>query len=249
MTKLVTRFPQFLHSEVPERNRYSPGDHYSFHKYENKHIPEYLCWNYNVLDNSLKFIGNPHSFSSLRCYTASAFLKKIKSCFRSQFIDAAKGFYSMLTNGIVLKEGVYLSVVLPLKFPQGIFWLCKLTIIPVFKLKEIFEFVVIVIPIKDYYNSNITFSIFEDGVKDIILTNHLKKYINPPNINLTKKQQFVLEALCKGQQANEIAEQLGVVIDSIYKINRRLLEKISDFFELDFKDAKEASEYYYNSFN
>ncbi|AWH83701.1 hypothetical protein HYN59_00585 [Flavobacterium album] len=224
------------------------SDNYLFNKYENKYIPEYFCWTYNIANSSFKFIGNPRSFSILCCYTPSQFLKKIKACFRSQFTDAAKGFHSMLTTGIILTEGIYLSVVVPILFSDNKFWLCKITVIPVFRNRELSEFVLIVIPVKQYINSNITFSIIENGIHNPVLTSNLKKYINPPDIKLTKKQQFVLSASHKGLSASEIAGQLGVVVDSVYKINRRLMEKISDFFELTFKDAKEAGEYYYNSF-
>jgi hypothetical protein len=236
-------------NKILEEKRDYYDDTFFLRRYENKYIPEYLCWNYNVLSNSFKFIGNSTNFYNIEYYTPSIFLSKIKSCFRSQFIEAVKGFYSMLNNRIIPKEGAHLSIVIPIKLLHDKFLFCKVTIIPNFKQKEIYDFVVIVIPVQQYINSNIIFSILNNGDPDPGLTGHLKNHINPPGISLTKKQQFVLSELHKGLHAPEIAEQLGVVVDAVYKINRRLIEKISDFFELSFKDAKEASEYYYKSFN
>ncbi len=235
--------------EIFDEKRTYHEDPVFLRRYENRYIPEYLCWNYNVLSNSFKFIGNSNNFYNIQYYTPSVFLSKIKPCFRSQFIEAAKGFYCMLNSRIISKGAVHLSVVTPIKLLNDKFLFCKVTIIPNFQQKEIYDFVVIVIPVKQYVNSNIIFSVFNNGTPDPGLTSHLKNYIKPPDIALTKKQEFVLSALQAGLQSPEIAEQMGVVVDAVYKINRRLIEKISDFFELSFKDAKEAGEYYYKSFN
>nr|WP_322623097.1 hypothetical protein [uncultured Flavobacterium sp.] len=229
---------------LPERDNES---HFFAARYENRVIPDYLSWSYNLRDDSLIFIGNRANFPGVEDYTFTSFIGRIKSCFRSQFTDAVFGYLNMI-NETTPPEGIYLAINVPIKLKPNVYHYCKVSVVAHGKGKTVTEIILIVNPVKRNANDNFYTEVKINGIANQALTTLLKKHISPPAIKLTQKQQAILQALIEGKHASEIAEAQGVVINSVYKINRKIMEKLSQFYEMEFKDAREAADYYFASY-
>ncbi len=229
---------------VPDRD---DEKHHFAHRYENRNIPDYLTWSYNLRDDSLLFIGNRANFPGVEDYNFSTLVSRIKSCFRSQFTDAVFGFLSMVNNR-PLPEGIYLCVNVPIKLKPGNDHYCKTSVVCHSRANTVTEMIFVVTPVKRNDNYNFFTEIKINGIAHADFTKLLKQHISPPDVKLTKKQHAILQALKNGKPAAEIAQTNGVGINSVYKINRKIMEKLSQFYEMEFKDAKEAAEYYFQSF-
>ena len=141
-----------------------------------------------------------------------------------------------------------LSVVLPFKIEPDLYYTTKITIVPHFVYKKIQGFVIKLIPIHPCESLNFNVFIACNGIYEKDNTIALKKQLLPPNIKFTLKQNAIVNYIQSGITATEIAFLEGKALNSIYKINRKILEKISKYYDIDFKEAKEAVSFYFNSF-
>lgn len=244
--KTGARFKNIMQrrQHLPERDNEA---HFFALRYENRVIPDYLSWSYNLRDDSLIFIGNRANFPGVEDYTFSSLIGRIKNCFRSQFTDTVFGYLNMM-NDTTPPEGIYLAINVPIKLKPNVYHYCKVSVVGHGKGKTITELILIITPVKRNAPDNFYTEVKINGIANQALTSLLKKHISPPDIKLTQKQKVILQALIDGKHASEIAEAHGVVINSVYKINRKIMEKLSQFYELEFKDAKEAADYYYASY-
>lgn len=246
INKNTTRFKdiRLRRQHLPERDNET---HFFAARYENRVIPDYLSWSYNINNDSLIFIGNRANFPGVEDYTFSSFLSRIKSSFRSQFKDAVFGYLKMM-NETTPPEGIYLAINVPVKLKPNVYHYCKVSVVTHGKGKTVTEMILIVNPVKRNAHDNFYTEVKINGIANQDLTAALKQHINPPGLKLTLKQKAILQALIDGKHASEIAETQGVVINAVYKINRKIIEKLSQFYEMDFKDAKEAADYYFASY-
>lgn len=221
--------------------------HFFAQRYENRVIPDYLSWSYNLRDDSLMFIGNRANFPGVEDYTFSSLIGRVKACFRSQFTDSIFGYLAMM-NDMTPPEGVYLAINVAIKLKPNVYHYCKVSVVAHGKGKTITEIILIITPVKRNATDNFNTEVKINGIANQALTTLLKKHISPPDIKLTQKQKAILQALIEGKHASEIAEVQGVVINSVYKINRKIMEKLAQFYEMEFKDAKEAADYYFASY-
>lgn len=238
-------------NNIPPKRQQIPEKETEIHsfalRYENRVIPDYLSWSYNLQHDSLIFIGNRANFPGVEDYTFSSLLGRIKSCFRSQFTDAVFGYLNMMDSNTP-PEGIYLAINVPIKLKPNVYHYCKVSVVAHGKGKTITEIILIVNPVKRNVNDNFYTEIKINGIANPALTMLLKKHISAPCVKFTQKQRAILQALIEGKHASEIAEANGVVINSVYKINRKIMEKLSQFYEMEFKEAKEAADYYFASY-
>lgn len=214
-----------------------------FSRFQNDHIPDYLCWIYGIDDGDFVFVGNKRNYYVKSDITFCGLVSKIKLCFQSQFIDALICYFKLLQAAEVNTQN-YLTISLPLRFGTGSCLYCKISIVPYVIGTVIYGFAIIVIPIKNYMTSKFHIELKNNGLVDEKLTLHIKNGIGPPNLKLTRKQLQVVAFTQRGWGAERTSKAMGCGTDAIYKINGRLIQKISDYYGIDFLTVKDAVDYY-----
>ena len=76
------------------------------------------------------------------------------------------------------------------------------------------------------------------------MTSRFKKCIVEPIYDFTSEQRKTLDLIYKEKNCSEISEILEKSKHATFKINRRITEKIGEFYDLEFKDIYEAAAFY-----
>jgi len=216
-------------------------------KYRNAYSLDYLVWSYSFIDQKFDVVSIRFPYNAINIKSEKLFISKIKPCFRSLFYNSVNGYIKLLKQG-QFTSADELSMVVPFKIEPDLYYTTKITIIPHITQKKVHGFVIKLIPVSLYDASNYNALIVSNGVYKKDKTQSLKALLLPPAINLTSKQNKISNYIHSGLTTTEIASFQDKALNSVYKINRKIMEKISRYYEIDFKDAKEAVGFYFNSF-
>lgn len=177
-----------------------------------------------------------------------AFTLRIKPCFSDMFYNAVNNFLSLLTEGICRAESV-LSMVLPFKTEPDIYYNSKISVLPCMKADKVIGIIIKLVPISLYKSTNLNLYISDNWFYNPDATALLKSRQQQPRVPFTATQKKIINYIQQGMSTQDIAEKEGRVIHSVYKLNRTILQKLSDFFEIEFANAREAVEFYFDCYN
>lgn len=218
----------------------------AFEKFSNHNIPNYFAWHLNINDFKLSYIGNKNVCMNLRDLTLSSFKDKIHSSFQPYFTCILKEFFSEKHKGN-FNDNKYLSFLFPFKLEGQTFKTTKFIIKPIVTNGVLTAFIIIVNPLEIYSNKHaLNIEFYNNGIVEPRITIDFKKCIIEPHLDFTLEQRKTLELIESGLNCCEISEILCKSKHATFKINRRITDKISEFYEIEFKDSNEAVSFYKN---
>ena len=209
-------------------------------------IPENLSWKLYIKEESFKFIGSINTFGDyayLKNITYLRFLRLTKECFRQVQQDVIRW---LLYYGNHHKGIVYCDLLLPMKINES-YMLVKQTICKLKLDKEVHGLLFVNVPVKQYDDEPIDIQVGVNYKNSKSLMNEVYDFIHHPNI-FSKQQLQNVRYIHQNLTSDEIAVCQDKTKAAIYKLNRKILEILSNFFDIEFKSANEAVEFYYKCF-
>jgi hypothetical protein len=176
-----------------------------------------------------------------------SFIGLIKKCFVAIHIDLIEIIMDTSSNKIFF-NGLPISfqILLPLKLSKEYYYV-KQTIIPLFEKEKLTSLRFINIPIKKYNGELYHLECFINSEYSKKYSTYIKQNITPPQI-FTKEQKRAVDLIKQGFTASQIADMQKKTKAGVYKLNRKILEKLIDFFEIEFENVNKAVRYYYECF-
>lgn len=223
----------------------------NYKQYTNRNIPDYIAWGLNTNSDMLEYIGVENNFFAAKNISLDAFMSLIHPAFISYYRDVFLGLLITSDNSCEKTENFYLRMTIPIQADAHTdkYMTVKLTIVPLISEKIIYNVVFIVNFIKRYTNDCFEINVInQNGKQDNGLTENFKNYISPAELYLTEEQKRTAELIFKGYTSDMISVLLSKSIHSTYKINRRIIDKISEFYDFKFKNVNEAVEFHYKCF-
>ena len=215
-------------------------------RYSNNSIPGYYAWNLDIINSELKYIGDCNVCINLHQITVKSFKEKIHPSFQQNFTCIVKEFFLEKNKGF-FNNNRYVSFKIPFKLEGNSFKSSKLTIKPIFTNHVLSSFILIINPIEEYSAKHtLNLEVFNNGVLEQAESFMFRNCIQEPICDFTNEQQKTLDLIEEGCNCCEISELLSKSKHATFKINRRITEKISEFYNLDFKDIYEAVKFYKN---
>jgi len=142
-----------------------------------------------------------------------------------------------------------LQSLLPIKLKEDKYFLVNLCIVPEFKDGVIVNLFFIITPLKEYFNEVISFKVLKDRVKDKELTYHINSQVYPCIDDVfTAEQSEIFNFLLLGFSSSKVAQLLNKKKENIFKFYIRITERLASFFNIEFDNVKEATNYYRNCF-
>lgn len=210
-------------------------------------IPYYSSWHYKVGGQTLNFIGNPRAYPNFTDVTLNYFFRLVKPCYVKAY---QKILVSLIEEGgNFFQEGLpnqHFNLLLPLKI-EGKFILSKHIMVPHIVEGTVVELVIINIQVKPYEGEPFIFEAHNSKGYDLHLTELLKKKICS-ELKFTARQTEMMKLINNGLSSAQIAKYLGKTTAAVHKMNRKLLNKISEYYGQDFINAKEAVAFHERSF-
>jgi DNA-binding CsgD family transcriptional regulator len=214
-------------------------------------IIDILIWKYNVHNNKFKLISSNFGYTGITNSLFKSFLNSIKPCFLDYFTDFLASYIKFLT----LRENIknysryQFQSFVPIKLDSEGYYFSTLYIIPEITETKGLELHFLLIPLKRHTDEPITFNVLRDSKKDDTLTRQLKSRIGLSLEKiLTREQIDIFNLLLRGYSYKKTAFYLNKKPDNILKYNRRINNRLSSHFDIDFNSATDAAKYYKNCF-
>lgn len=202
---------------------------------------------YNLNRKELVFICQDSKYNNIQC---ANFMKLIKPCFVDFFIETFNNFfnYIVLNSNEISNSKISIKFLMPLKLNVEEYIYSGLYLIPVFENSHIIGFQFIIIPIKKFEKEYLSFNVYSEKLRDSKLLDEKLFSVTPPKL-FTDKQKLIVHYIEKGHHSSSIANILNLKTETIYKMNIRIKNILSDFFDIEFIDSKEAINYYKRCFS
>lgn len=210
----------------------------------NRHIPNYYSWNLDLSNANFFYIGNDTICMNFRNLTIDLFKSKIHPSFNHILAAVITEFLDD-KNKKLFDCWQYVSFSLPFKVYNQEYFITQFTIKPLVTNGIITSFILIVNPLEKYSKKhalNLTF--YTNGMVDNAVTLLFKKCIGEPIYDFTAIQRKTLDLVYEEKNCSEISEILEKSKHATFKVNRRITDKISEFYNLEFKDIYEAAAFY-----
>lgn len=146
-----------------------------------------------------------------------------------------------------VKENSRLQLLLPMRLLHGNYYYVKQTVVPKILNKKLYALQFVNIPIKLYEVESYKLEVLTGTQVDKIKTSYIKDRMEPDGF-FSMEQIKTTELIYQGFTSGEIAAKLNKT-RAAYKLNRKILEKISDFFEMEFDNVCQAVSFYGHCFN
>lgn len=217
----------------------------------NSYVPENLSWIIDLNSEQFMFIGStPHfgAFGHLRNITFIEFVKLIKPCFAAShlhFIEYIIDYCSREQPGVL--KGKSFQILLPMRLSKTQYYYVKQTIIPKFSGNQLYGLQFINIPIKLYDKEYYAIEVYNNGEFDPLLSAFMQEKVEIPEL-FTGEQLSTVNLIVRGLTSSEIARERFKTKAAVYKLNRKIIEKISEYFDMDFSNVNEAVHFYFNCF-
>lgn len=214
-------------------------------------IPENLSWQLDLSTGSFNFIGKTDSFGKfahLKTINFHFFINLIKKCFIKTHIDLIENIVKVSLNKISSEQSrISFQALLPIKLSTEYYYV-KQTIIPLYYKERLIALRFINIPIKKHSGEAYNIEGLLNYEYSEEISTLLKQQMPMPHI-LTKSQEKASKLIRKGLNAAEIAQLQEKTKAGVYKLNRKILETLTDFFEIEFENVQHAVNYYYQCFD
>ncbi|MCX2682154.1 hypothetical protein OOZ15_19570 [Galbibacter sp. EGI 63066] len=185
----------------------------------------------------MEYIGNINT-----CNFAIQKLSCLIARVRPPFVDPYKNLLNVIKkDSFALKvknKYVYIKLVLPMRFEKD-FVLTLQTIVLHYEGMRLTDLILINQPICTYRKEPFEVELYVNNRQDVELASFLKSQLEPV-VRFSKKQERVIDLTLRGLDSHEIALMTDKSVPSVYKINRRILEKITDYYEMEFPDVRSA---------
>lgn len=215
-------------------------------------VPENLTWIVNLSDARFQFIGSTPPFGTfghLRNISFLDFIKLTKPCFLQNHINLIElivNYFS--TNDHNRSKNLRFQVLLPIRLSDKCYYhYVKQTITPRFIDSRLYALQFVNIPIKCYSTESYTIEVFNNEELDAALTAGIIKKMDIPQL-FTEEQINAVKLIYKGLTSNEIAEIQFKTRAAVYKLNRKILERVSDYFDMSFNNVYDAVRFYSDCF-
>lgn len=216
-------------------------------KYTNRVIPFYLAWHLDVASGAFQFIGNTSNFEQLNIASVEQLVKRVHPCFLDYynqilnvFLKNTRSFFSGIS------ESINIQLLLPIELNTG-YTMFKQVLVPHFENNKTKELIIINDPITKYNKEAFVVEVYVSGKYNKELTYKLKEQFKKP-IEFSKCQKRIVDLISKGMTSTEIANYLERSVPAVYKMNRKVLEKISEYYKIEFNNVKEAILFHYKNF-
>lgn len=238
-----------LFSSLKE-NKY-PEIHNQLQQSDIEFVPENLSWQLILADEKFRFIGKTEIFgpyAHLINISFIEFIKLIKQPFLQTHIDLLQYILTIYPNQKnLIQNPITFETLLPLKLAKEGYYYVKQSITPLRINNAMYGLQFVNIPIKKYNNEAYKIEVLFNYKKDEHLSKSIIEKLATPNI-FTKQEIKNLENIRKKLSAEEIATLQNKTKAAVYKLNRKILEKISLFFDIEFTTVSEATQFFYECF-
>lgn len=238
-----------LFSSLKE-NKYPEVQHQT-NQFDTEFIPENLSWQLILADERFRFIGKTEIFglyAHLINISFLEFIKLIKQPFLQTHIDLLQYILTIYPNQQnLIRNHITFETLLPLKLAEEGYYYVKQSITPLRINNAMYGLQFVNIPIKKYNNEPYKIEVLFNYKKDENLSKNIIEKLAAPNI-FTKQEIKNLENIRKKLSAEEIATLQNKTKAAVYKLNRKILEKISLFFDIEFTTVSEATHFFCECF-
>lgn len=214
-------------------------------------IFDVLIWNLNLKSLKFKQISSGFDYNAISTCNFESFLLAIKPCFQNYFVSFFTCYFNTIINNKTndCKEECRLQSLLPIKLKKDKYYYVNLCVDPVFKDGVVVNLFFIITPLKEYLNEVINFNIFNNRVKNEELTYQINNQVYPIIERvLTGTQSEIFNFLLLGFSSSKIAKILNKKKENIFKYYIRITKRLSSFFNIEFDNVKEATNYYRTCF-
>ena len=224
------------------KNRAETGDCY---------VPENLSWIINLHSEQFAFNGStPHFgvFGHLRNIGFHDFVRLVKPCFIESHLLLIEYIITYCTGeqvGIVKNKSF--QILLPMRLSHTQYYYVKQTIVPKFSGTQLYALQLINIPIKYYDKECYSVEVCDRGDLDVHLSAYMLEKLGSPKL-FTGEQLSTVKLIKEGLTSSEIAMRRFKTKAAVYKLNRKIIEKISEYFDMEFSNVHEAVHFYFDCF-
>lgn len=219
-------------------------------QFDMEFIPENLSWQLMLADEKFRFIGKTEIFglyAHLINISFLEFIKLIKQPFLQTHIDLLQYILTKYPNQQnLIRNHIAFEILLPLKLAEEYYYV-KQSITPLRINNVMYGLQFVNIPIKKYNNEPYKIEVLFNYKKDEQLSKNIVEKLASPNI-FTKQENSNLENIIQKLSAEEIATLQNKTKAAVYKLNRKILEKISSFFDIEFTNVSEAAQFFCECF-
>ncbi len=209
-------------------------------------IPENLSWQLRLSDQKFDFIGHTQifgGFAHLRNISFINFIKLTKQPFMMRYAD--------VLNYIISEYDTYncdirCEILLPIKL-TGNYHYVKQTITLIKSNKNLYGIQIVCIPVKDYNNEPFELEVYTNAQKNSLLTKKILENASPP-LHFTRQQLTNVNYIYHHFTCDAIASKEKKTKAAVHKLNRKILEKISAFFDFEFPNVNVAVQYLFKCF-
>jgi len=203
-----------------------------------------LVYIYDIQTNEFNLNSSDFGYQNFTNTNLKVFFNSIKPCFRNYFIEYFASYIQFLTENINKNSNSEYSLqsFLPIKLKKDEYYFVTLYIIPEVVDYKIVELYFILLPLKVYNNEIIIVNVLKDFKNDYCNTCRVRNRIQLEDI-LTEEQTKIANLIWNGYSSKKIADKLNKKHNNILKYNIRIKDRLSDFFNVKFDNAKEAIYY------
>ncbi|RAV27456.1 hypothetical protein [Sinomicrobium soli] len=211
-------------------------------------VPENLTWILYLEERKFEFIGNTATFQHLENISFLYFIKLVPEYFLNSYLRSVAAFISLYTQRPYFAgKDMHLRILLSMRLRKEEEYYVKQTIFPVMRSGKLRALQFVNIPVKHYESDDYKIELLNSGAIDHLKTSYIRKKITPEGF-FSEEQVQVAVLIRQGFTSGEIAAALGKTKAAVYKLNRRILEKISNCFEIEFCNVHEAVSFFANCF-
>ena len=212
-------------------------------------VPENLTWILHLEDRRFEFVGSTSTFGHLKNILFIHFIKLVPKYFMDDYLKGVGAFVSLFSPNGLYNVNVHtqLHLLIPMRLLEDQYFYVKQTISPKLKGNKLVAIQIVNISIKRYEEENYNIMMHTHGRVDWALTKIIKRKMAPPSF-FSIEQKKTIELICEGYTSGEIAFKLNKTKAAVYKLNRKILEKISNYFEIEFNNVHQAVTFYTNCF-
>ncbi|RAV27459.1 hypothetical protein [Sinomicrobium soli] len=207
-------------------------------------IPENLTWILYLEDRRFEFLGTTSIFNHLERITFVNFVRLVPPYFVNSYLKGIGSFLALYMDRECNPEkNMQLQMLIPMKLDGGDYYYVKQTVFPKKKNRRLYALQLVNIPIKKYEKDFYKLEVLTSGMPDHLKTSYIKRRMAIHNL-FSREQVRTISLIQEGLTSGEIAEKLNKTKAAAYKLNRRILEKISDCFEIEFDNVYQAVNFY-----
>ncbi len=213
-------------------------------------IPENLSWQLNLTDKKFKFIGKTEVFgiyAHLLNITFNDFIKLTKKPFDITQLDLINYIINLYPRHYDSEKNLLqIELLIPLKLTSDTYYV-KQIITPLRSNKGIHGIQFVNIPIKKFNNDPLHFDVLFNYSRNECVKNKLVQDLSIRKL-FTRQQISNIYHIHNKLTSSDIATLENKSKAAIYKLNRKILEKISIYLDIEFKTVAEAVQFFFECF-